>query len=140
MKTMKAKDYAIELGLARPGKGRMSLDAHKAIRAAIDAGTHTFPDYGVTKGATPKGIVLDKDKGSDAPVLPVERADNYGPAFMRYPLDQMFTGKDSAGKVWKVSARNACRNSAYSIVGCGCPLHVTLVGGGEWIEVRPVGE
>lgn len=139
MKTMKAKDYAISLGLARPGKGRMSLDAHKAIRAAIEAGTHHFPDYGVVKGAAPKGTVISKD-ASSAPVNPVESVDNFAPAFTRYPADQMFTGTDRAGKVWKVSARNGCRNSSYSIMGCGCSEHVTLVGAAEWITVRPVGE
>ena len=32
------KEYAISLGLAKPGRGRMSLDAHKAIDKAISEG------------------------------------------------------------------------------------------------------
>ena len=141
---MKAKDYAIELGLARPGKGRMSLEAHAAIRAAIEAGTHTFPDYkgAIDKSATPKGRTIDKDAPS-APVLPVERPDNYGDARMRYPLDQMFQGTRANGKTVKVNARQACMRGRYSLAGCfehaGQP-HSVLVSSMEQIDVTPIGE
>lgn len=49
------KEYAISLGLAKPGRGRMSLDAHKAIDNAIQEGM-VFSDSLTPppKKATPK--------------------------------------------------------------------------------------
>jgi hypothetical protein len=41
---MRARDYAISLGLAQPGRGKLSKKAHAAIQEAIDNG-QTFEDY-----------------------------------------------------------------------------------------------
>jgi hypothetical protein len=41
---LKARDYAISLGLAKPGKGKLSKAAHDAIQKAINEGK-TFVDY-----------------------------------------------------------------------------------------------
>lgn len=41
---MKARDYCISLGLAKPGKGKLSAAAHAAIKKAIDNG-QTFTNY-----------------------------------------------------------------------------------------------
>lgn len=45
---MKARDYAISLGLAQPTRGRMSREAWAAIDAAIAEGKR-FSDYNGTK-------------------------------------------------------------------------------------------
>lgn len=42
--TLKAREYCIGLGLAKPGRGKLSKDAHAAIKKAIANG-QTFDDY-----------------------------------------------------------------------------------------------
>jgi len=49
---MKARDYAVSLGLAKPGgRGKLSVKAHEAIQQAIANG-QTFTDYKESNGST----------------------------------------------------------------------------------------
>jgi len=41
---LKAREYCVSLGLAKPGKGKLSKEAHAAIQIAIKEG-HVFEDY-----------------------------------------------------------------------------------------------
>lgn len=54
---MKAREYAISLGLAKPGKGKLSKAAHAAIQLAIDTG-QVFDDY-------KDGKVVKNDNGTN---------------------------------------------------------------------------
>lgn len=126
------KDYAVTLGLAKAGKGRMSREAHAAVDKAIAEGM-TFTDVRVSKDAAPKGPVVAKDGPQDAVENP------YGDAFMRYPMDQLFTYEDDKGKSHVVNARQACMGCGYSLVGHTCNSPVVLTKHGKR-PVRPKGE
>lgn len=138
---MRAKEYAVSLGLATPGRGRMSREAHAAIKDAIENKGMTFDDYfvkGQNKPETPK---VSKPVKAEPVVKDSADGDNqYAQAFMRYPLDQMFSGKDASGKTHKVSGRNACMNCGYSLVGHSCNSPRVLIGSTEAISVQPIGE
>jgi hypothetical protein len=54
---MKAREYAISLGLAKAGRGKLSKDAHAAIQLAIETG-QVFEDY-------KDGRVVKNDNGSN---------------------------------------------------------------------------
>lgn len=65
---MKAREYCIGLGLAKPGKGKLSFAAHAAIKAAIDGG-QTFEDYAEGKVVKPSGTNRSSNKSLSASVL-----------------------------------------------------------------------
>lgn len=130
---MRRKEYAVSLGLATPGKGRMSREALAAIDRARNEGMSFDDDVPVIR--TPRAPVV-----ASAPRLRVsakaESDSNVGSVYHRYPYDQIFTGTDSQGRVQKVNARAICRNSRYSIAGCPCDSHVALVPSMEVITVE----
>lgn len=118
---MKAKEYAVSKGLARPGKGRMSREAHEAIRKAIDEGM-SFSDYQVTK--------TDKSAGAEEST-PLDVVFNpYAEAFYRYSQDQKFVYRDDNGKTHEISGKPACMGCGYSLVGhtCNSPVVLTYHG------------
>lgn len=56
---MTPKEYAISLNLAKPGRGRLSREAHEAINKAIKAGT-VFDDPKVIKNESTVASKPDK--------------------------------------------------------------------------------
>lgn len=139
---MKAKDWAVTQGLATPGRGRMSREAHAAIQEAI-AGGMTFSDY---KGApsrrgtqTPLAKMV-RAKRQESEKQPTDVVENtYAGGFFRYPMDQIFTYTDDNGKTHEISSRPACMNCGYSLVGhtCNDPVVLTYHGARS---VKPKGE
>jgi hypothetical protein len=143
---MKAKDYAVSLGLAKAGKGRMSREAHAAIRDAIDNKGMTFPDYVYGGGTIVAGIAKPaakpaKDEGPKDSAVSINV---YAAEARRYPEDQVFlTVPDRAGKRHKVNGRQACmsKGAHYSIAGCFLQhTHSVLTNTLETLDVTPVGE
>lgn len=128
------KDWAVEHGFAKPGKGRMSREAHAALEKVIAEGM-TFTDYRVAVRAS------GTSKGSEeAPKVigPNEEANVYADAFMRYELDQQFT-YNVDGKAHVINGRGVCRECGYSLVGHTCNTPVVLTQHG-WQAVKPKGE
>lgn len=119
---MKAKEFAVSQGLAKPGKGRMSREAHEAIRKAISDGM-SFSDYQVTKPAV-KGAGAEESSPLDVVFNP------YADAYFRYPQDQRFVYRDDDGKSHEISGRPACMECGYSLVGhtCNSPVVLTYHG------------
>lgn len=125
---MTKREYAISKGLAQPGRGRLSREAHEAISKAEAEGT-VFDDTPVFK-APPRTVDSPK---TERPVDsgPKDDVENpFGDAFMRYSFDQMFEYNDDNGKTHKVSCRPACMNCGYSLVGhtCNDPVVLTYHG------------
>ena len=118
------KDWAVSKGLAKAGKGRMSLDAKNAVAKAKAEGW-TFrgkAPVGVVRDAKPTGPVVSKGE----PEAPVEVTQNpYADAFRRYTDDQEFTYTHE-GKTYLITGRTACMNCGYSLYGHTCNQMVGL--------------
>lgn len=136
---MKTKrEYAISLGLAKEGRGRLSREAHAAIAKAESEGVK-FAESGPV-------VVRERANASDIKVVKTtqsESKDNFSEPRLAYPIDQMFKGQDSHGKTHRVNARQGCMRGTYSLAGCfehtGQP-HTVLLNSMEVIEVQPIGE
>lgn len=129
------REYAASLGLAVAGaRGRLSREAHAAIEKAISEGK-TFSDA-VKVAPTPKEYTPKADKPK---VEQSTTAQTVGDVSYRYTLDQMFTGTDSAGKVWTVDSRQACRSCGYSLTSHPCNDAQVLIKTMETIAVAPKG-
>ena len=134
---MKAKDWAVEQGLCKAGRGRMPREAHAAIQKAIEGGM-SFSDYRgapVAKGQKP---IVVKKKAEDKPTGEAEGFNQYAAAFMRYPMDQEFTYHHD-GKTYVINGRGACMDCGYSLVGHTCNSPVVLTKHGAQ-PVKPKGE
>jgi hypothetical protein len=120
------KDYAISLGLAKAGRGRMSLDAKKAVQAAKKNGM-TFRIKGAPTATVT--VVSKPQKDSEAPVTEEKEVNQFADAFYRYDRDQMFAYKHE-GKTYKINGKGACMNCGYSLVGhtCNDPVVLTYHG------------
>ena len=132
------KDFAISKGLARPGKGRMSREAHEAVNAAI-AGGMTFNDKSaaIIKGESPKGPVVAKDE----PKADAKEFNQYAPEFYRFDRDQQFYYTDPKGKRVVVNGKGVCRGCGFSLIGHTClDSTPTILTADGWQAVRPVGE
>ena len=129
------REYAISLGLATPGRGRLSREAHAAIDKAIAEGM-TFSD------ATPKPVVQRAPKTAREPqrravVVEGESQTTMADVHYRYDVDQLFVGVDSHGKKHTVNARQVCRNCGYSLTSHICHNPEVLVSSLEHIPVAP---
>lgn len=125
---MTKREYAISKGLAQPGRGRLSRDAHDAI-AKAEAEGMVFDDT----------TVVVRQKALDVPVVNTEKAVDKGPkdsienpfadAYMRYEQTQEFV-YDEGGREFTISCRPACMNCGYSLVGhtCNDPVVLTYHG------------
>lgn len=92
------RDYLIERGLAKPGRGRMSTAAHDAIKEAINKGVK-FTD-GSEKASA--GIGETPDPRPDRP-------------------EGMYVFRNPNGSEFKRLHTNACANCHYSFQWCYCP-------------------
>lgn len=110
------REYAISLGLATPGRGRMSRDAHTAIEKAEAEGM-VFDD---PKPVTKAEKIAKREATRPAPRKPVvQKPVQESPVLDRKP----FTGKFEAimpdGKRKALSDRTACQCGA-SLSYCLC--------------------
>lgn len=130
------REYAAKLGLAIAGaRGRMSREAHEAIAKAEAEGVQ-FSDASPIKVNTPKKEKSDKPVTVNAPVTVGEVVG----LFNKGELDQKYVGRDSKDKKVSVDARQICRNSGYSLVGCHCGReHVVLLSSMETVTVTKKG-
>lgn len=130
------REYAASLGLAVAGaRGRLSREAHAAITEAESNGV-IFSDASPVKVApTPK----EKTAKSVTVNTPVTVGDVPG-LVGAGDLDSLYVGFDSNNKKVTVNARQVCRNSGYSLVGCRCGLaHEVMVASMETVTVTKKG-
>lgn len=125
---MRRKEFAVSLGLAIPGKGRMSREANEAVAKAESEGM-VFDD---SKSAPAPTVVRDTPKPvtvkrETSPVATHERTESVMGITLRYDMNQMFTGVDSNGKTHTVNGRQAC-SCGYSLVGHICNTPNALIG------------
>ena len=144
---MRRKEYAVSLGLATAGKGRMSREALAAIDKARAEG-RTFDDDTPDAPKAPKPV-----KAPSRPVVrnfteptrsyrtgAVETSESVmGDVFTRYEMTQLFKGTDSNGKEHKgINVAQACYTCGYSLLGHTCNEPKVLIGSPlEWIAVTP---
>lgn len=129
---MKAKQWAFENGFAKnAGKGRMSREAHEAIRKAIGEGM-VFDDYRIDKssGVVSKGPVVVKQKTEDKPSSEGDGFNAYAGAFYRFGEGTEFQ-YEHEGKVYAASERTACMGCGYSLIGHTCDRMVGLTKHGQ---------
>jgi hypothetical protein len=137
---MKAKDWAVQQGYCKAGRGRMPREAHAAIQKAI-AGGMSFSDYkGAPAAKGAKTVEIRKDQADAGTVSKGDpELNQYAEAFYRYPMDQKFSYIDPDGKSKIVGARVACMTCGYSLVGHVCDKPVVITYHGPQ-SVTPKGE
>lgn len=115
---MKARDYLVSKGLAKQGRGRMSREAHEALKAALAEGM-IFSDYTPTGFGTTKVTMVQN--GSQRPVQ--AKVVSESPAAPVIPRESPRTIMEGAsismllesGKKIKISERAACGSCQYSL-------------------------
>lgn len=128
---MTKREYAVSLGLATMGRGRLSREAHAAI-AKAEAEGMVFDD---AKPITVKHSAPKPAKPVTVKQEPVAR--EYRETTFNVPIDTLFVGEDSKGKKHTVNARQVCRNSGYSMTTCPCGRdHEVLVSSMEFVTVK----
>lgn len=123
---MKAKDYAVSLGLAKPGRGRMSLAAREAVEAAIAKG-YVFEGY--VSRARPDKPQKSVSVSVPKPAEPKDTAEGinmYADGWYRYDSDQEFAYDDDAGKSHIINGKAVCMTCKFSLVGHKCQSPVVL--------------
>lgn len=109
------REYAISLGLAQPGRGRMSREANEAIRKAEDSGM-TFSDskerVDPYKGSAVKRAAEEKARK-------VQRVVQESPESASKPFTGKFEVEIPGGKRKALSERTACVCGA-SLCYCRC--------------------
>lgn len=121
------REYLVGLGLAKEGRGKLSNAAHEALDEAIKGGMQ-FSDL------QEKPVVVKREK-KDRETSQPEGDNRFADARIFVPIDTRYKGTDSQGKSHTINARAICYNSGYSIAGCGCSNHRSLVGS---LEIIPV--
>lgn len=110
---MKARDYLVSKGLAKPGRGRFSATAKAELVQAISEGK-VFSDFTIEKptGAarTPKAVAAKPPPGTKV----IEELAPY-----RYE-ESTHKAVDATGGVY--SLRSACFHCGYSLVVCPCAV------------------
>ena len=117
-----AREYAISLGLAKPGRGKLSFAAHEALQKAIANGM-TFSDYPKeTNGPKPVHKKVRPSKPAKEDTTGIAELAPY-----RFP-ENAFKAVQGNGIVR--SLREACRTCRVSLVGhyCENPQIVALDG------------
>lgn len=112
------RQYLIEKGLAKPGRGRMSNAAREAINKAINKGVKfDEPETGTktvtvkTKDEKGKTVVTTK-RVQDVPTVPDARPDRPNGTYV-------FENED--GTKFNRGAATACVRCSYSLQWCYCP-------------------
>lgn len=97
------KEYAIGLGLAKPGRGRLSKEAHNAIAAAIENGIQFSDGVKVSARADGSKVV---EKNADVNNFAATPAPNFS-------NDWYFV--NAKGKRVSVAYQSACMNCKISL-------------------------
>lgn len=111
---MKAKDYLISKGLAKPGRGRISLAGHDALKVAIASGM-SFSDY-------PKGNSVPAQAPKGNAIAPVRKEREDIPVIVpeTFPMDSFRAFEREDGKLIERSMREVCQTCGVSLVQCEC--------------------
>jgi hypothetical protein len=110
-----AKDYAVTLGLAKPGKGRMSVPAREAVEKARQGAKTTEAKFEEYRDGAP-------------------RVHARGTEFVGYVDGKRIVTGLNNGAV-------ACMNSGYSVAYCGEDSHkVLLSAASEPVTIRVKGD
>lgn len=137
-----AKDYAVTLGLAKPGKGRMSVPAREAVEKARQGGM-TFSKESVQP--TKRVVRAGSDSPQAKPAKTTEakfeeyrdgapRVHARGTEFVGYVDGKRIVTGLNNGAV-------ACMNSGYSVAYCGEDSHkVLLSAASEPVTIRVKGD
>lgn len=115
------REYAISLGLAKPGRGRLSAEAHAAIQKAMGEGV-VFSDSTPTSPAQTTKAPKDSKTPSETVIAPT--------AVVSEPNGYKFFYIDDKGKRRNVSERTACYSCGYSVGWhyCDTPKGITKDG------------
>lgn len=126
---MKARDYLVSKGLAKPGRGRFSAEAKAELVKAISEG-RVFSDFIIEKptGAVDKPVAVAAKPAPN--VKEVQELTSY-----RYD-ENTHKAVDANGNSYTV--RSACFHCGYSLVVCHCasPRIVTKEGYADVSVVR----
>lgn len=113
------REYLVQKGLAKEGRGRLSAAAHQAIRDAINSGVKfDEPDNGPKKTVTVKSkdengrTVVTTRRVDDVPVVMDARADR---------PDGFYTFSNPDATTFKRLHSNACARCSLSFQWCRCP-------------------
>lgn len=127
---MKRRDYAISLGLAKPGRGRLSREAHEAI-AKAEAEGKTFSDSPI------KTRSIKSDSNSESESVSVksdsEPKDFFGPTPNPIYNGGWYVVED--GKRVDVSGKEVCRNCMCSLDYHRCDSPILPAWNGKMQEV-----
>lgn len=117
------RDYAVSLGLAKPGRGRMSAAAHEAINKALSEGMR-FSDVSVSE---------------DKPITSQEASKkNTEGTFFGDTPEPLYNGGwyvVEDGKRISVSGREVCRNCMNSLDYHRCSSPIFPAQNGEMLAV-----
>lgn len=109
------REYLVQKGLAKAGRGRFGAEAKKAIVDAINAGMKFDDPAGktvVVVSTDEKGNKVESTKRiADVPEVPDPLA---------YRPDGMYTFKNPDGTTFKRSHASACAKCSFSFQWCGC--------------------
>ena len=137
---MKARNYLIQEGLAKPGRGKFSNAAKEALEAALSDGV-IFEDYPATP--KPQGSEKRTQRRSGKPKpKPHATMDVADPV---YSVSAKFYAWVN-GKKKKVNFKEVCSHSGVSLSYCTCvlsglyPKHYAIAGshGSQDVEVDGV--
>lgn len=142
---MKRREYAITLGLAKPGRGKLSREAHAAINKAIAEGK-VFSDAAgsaTNTVANVRPVASDSGSGESAcqPAPPVGKV--VAQPIPDLPVTHQQStvwGIDDNGRSALVIAFDSCAACGRAIKYCLHPVPIlpNYMGGGPSLLVKPV--
>lgn len=118
---MKARDWLVARGLAKPGRGKFSGEAHKALAKAVSEGER-FSDYPKDSATKiPAGSSTAKNPAKNSatknPTKNLGMPDILLPQDFRYP-EKGWVARGADGKVYTV--RECCNTCRVSLTNHGC--------------------
>lgn len=120
---MKAREYLVSKGLAKPGRGKFSTAGIAELNAALGRG-QKFTDY-------PKSdVVVTKPTGEPVKVESADSDIPYIPEY-RYAEDAFVAIEVRDGKRVERSLRSACNHCRKSLVVCWCPSPIIVAHDGN---------
>lgn len=109
---MKARDYLVKQGLAKPGRGKFSNAGKDALTKAV-AGGMSFDDF-------PNKVTAVKPTGAGGQKPATVEPEVYDIPEFRYPEHQYRAIETRNGKPVERSMRCACNGCGLSLVVCWC--------------------
>lgn len=140
---MKAREYCVQLGLAKPGRGKLSANAHEAIKKAIVEGM-IFDDYKDSVAVKKLNDSTSHNRSSNRNVqLKVTVPEDSGPvAIKSRPVNHDYSkiwGIDTRGRSPIKIAFQWCACCLVQIRYCSraIPLLPEWIGGKEGVIQEP---